>query len=392
MHRQATYRVTALWLYLAMVGVNAQEDGMLVGRIFDEATGDPLYAACILLPKTQQGAAADHDGYYWISNIPPGTYEVIAELIGYARVEGLEAEITAGLTTELNITMVTDPIFTEENVTVTATRGNDLVSEVPASVAVISAKTIHQQKPQNLAEILQNVQGVNIKDYGGIGGIKSVSIRGSSGSQVSVLVDGQRVNETASGEVDFSRISVEGVEKIEVVRGGGSALYGANAIGGVINIITRKEDARNTTRGSLNIMGGSFSSSSVKTDLRHSGEHYAVSLAYKVLHTEGNFLYKHPSLGTLIEKANNDFTAYDLFTNFQYVLGKLPREHTIDVSYNHYTNDKGSPGSAIQPYATARTTSRSHRLNLNVQGKLNLFSNYRVQGFMKRSTNTYFNE
>ena len=365
---------------------------MLVGRIFNEATGDPLYAACVLLPETQQGAAADHDGYYWVSNIPPGTYEVIAELIGYTRIEGLEVEIVAGLTTELNITMTTDPLFTEESVTVTATRGNDLVSEVPASVAVINARTIQQQKPQNLAEILKNVQGVNIKDYGGIGGIKSVSVRGSSGSQVLVLVDGQRVNETASGEVDFSRISVEGVEKIEVVKGGGSALYGANAIGGIINIITRKEKARNTTSGFVNLMHGSFVSSSVKTDVRHSGEHYAVSLAYKVLQTEGNFEYKHPDTGSLIEKTNNDFTAHDLFANFQYILGKQPGEHTIDVSYNHYINDKGSPGSTIQPYDSARTTSRSHRLNLNAQGKLSLFNNYRVQGFLSRATNTYFNE
>ncbi|MCK4579443.1 MAG: TonB-dependent receptor, partial [Candidatus Marinimicrobia bacterium] len=360
--------------------------------IVDEATGDPLFAACVLLQKTHQGAAADHEGYYWIPNISPGTYEVLASRIGYTSVKGLEVQIAAGLTTELNISMANDPIYAKEEVTVTATRGNDLISEVPASVAVISAETIERQKPQNLAEVLRNVQGVNIKDYGGIGGIKSVSVRGSSSSQVLVLVDGQKVNDTASGEVDFSRISVEGVEKIEVVRGGGSALYGANAIGGVINIITRKEKARNTTRGSLDIMAGSFSSASVKTDLRNSGEHYAVSLAYKAMQTEGNFLYQHPYLDSLVEKANNDFTAHDVFTNFQYTLGKKPREHTIDVSYNYYTNDKGSPGSTTQPYAAARTTNRSNRLNMNAQGKLNLFNNYRIQGFMSRATNTYFNE
>ncbi|MBC8401169.1 MAG: TonB-dependent receptor [Candidatus Marinimicrobia bacterium] len=384
--------ITTLCMCLLVLNVNAQERGRLVGRIVDEATGDPLFMACVVLQKTHQGAESDHEGYYWIPDIPPGTYEVQTSRIGYTNVEGQEVRIAAGLTTEMNISMVNDPIYAKEEVTVTATRGNDLVSEVPASVTVINAETIELQKPQNLAEVLQNVQGVNIKDYGGIGGIKSVSLRGSSASQVLVLVDGQRVNDTASGQVDFSRISVEGVEKIEVVRGGGSALYGANAIGGVINIITRKEKARNITRGSLNIMAGSFSSASVKTDLRNSGEHYAASLTCKALHTDGDFRYRHPDLDSLVEKANNDFTAYDVFTNFQYTLGEKPREHTIDVSYNYYTNDKGSPGSTTQPYATARTTTQSNRLNLNIQGKLNLFNNYRIQGFGSQSTNTYFNE
>jgi len=392
MYHKVKIWITTLCLCLTVLSVNAQERGMLVGRIVDEATGDPLFVACVTLQKTHQGAETDHEGYYWIPDIPPGSYIVQASRIGYTSVKKQTVQITAGLTTELNISMANDPIYAKEEVTVTATRGNDLVSEVPASVSVISAETIKLQKPQNLAEVLQNVQGVNIKDYGGIGGIKSVSVRGSSASQVLVLVDGQRVNDTASGQVDFSRISVEGVEKIEVVRGGGSALYGANAIGGVINIITRKENVRNTTRGSLNIMAGSFSSASVKTDLRNSGERYAISFTSKALHTAGNFRYRHPTLNNLVEKANNDFTAYDVFTNFQYTLGEKPREHTIDVSYNYYTNDKGSPGSTTQPYATARTTIQSNRLNLNIQGKLNLFNNYRVQGFRSQATNTYFNE
>lgn len=381
--------VTSLMLWVGVM--NGQEKGMLVGRVTDTETGDPLFAVCVLVENTILGAETDYEGYYWIDNIPPGQYDVTAIRIGYTTVNNFGIEIASSLTTELDINMLSNPVYAREEVTVTATRGNALVSEVPASVDIIDAAVIEMQKPQNLAEVMQNVQGVNIKDYGGIGGIKSVSVRGSSSGQVLVMLDGQRLNDAASGQVDFSRISVEGVEKIEVVRGGGSALYGADAIGGVINIITRKEIARNRTSGSIDLMTGSFTTTSAKADLRRSGEQYAASVTYKVLQTEGNFPYPDPNLDILVKKRNNDFTANDLFTNFQCTLGDKPLEHTIDVSYNHYTNDKGSPGSTTQPYDSARTTNQTHRVNLTAQGKLNLFNNYRFQTFLNNATNTYFN-
>lgn len=364
---------------------------MLVGKILDSETGDPLFAACVFIQNSHQGAETDHEGYYWIPDVPPGRYDIMASRIGYSSVEGLVAEIAAGQTTELNIHMQDDPVYAREEVTVTATRGNALVSEVPASVDIITAATIELQKPQNLAEVMQNIQGVNIKDYGGLGGIKSVSLRGSSSGQVLVMVDGQRINDAASGQVDFSRISVEGVEKIEVVRGGGSALYGADAIGGVINIITKKESSRESTSAALDFMAGSFSSSSAKANIRRSGKKYAGAFTYKILQTKGNFLYPHLFLDTLIEKNNNEFVAHDFFTSFQYTLGEKPMEHIIDLSHNYYSNDKGSSGSTSQPYDSARTTTRTNRLNLNIQGKLNLFNSYRLQGFLNQATNTYKN-
>jgi len=380
------------FLCILLANVQAQDRGTLAGRIVDETTGDPLFAACVFIQDSRLGAETDHEGYYWISGIPPGNYQIFANRIGYSDVTGMQIRIAAGLTTEMNIKMADDPLYAKEEVTITATRGNALVSEVAASVDIISARTIKMKKPQNLAEVLSNVQGVNIKDYGGIGGIKSVSIRGSSSGQVLVMVDGQRINDAASGQVDFSRISVEGIEKIEVVRGGGSALYGADAIGGVINIITRKESVRNKSSGSLDVMLGSYSSQSAKAEMRRSGEQYAASLSYKVVKTDGNFLYQAPYADTSIEKANNDFMAHDIFTNFQYTMGQKPSEHILDLSYNYYTNDKGSPGSTTQPYAEARTQNRSNRMNLSLKGKLSLFNSYQLQSFINQSTSTYIND
>lgn len=377
---------------MLLVGeMNGQEKGKLVGHVTDAETGDPLFAVCVFIGNSILGAETDHWGNYWIDNIPTGQYNITVSRIGYTTISNSVIEISSNHTADLDFKMFSNPVYAKEEVTVTATRGNALVSEVPASVDIIDASVIEMQKPQNLAEVMHNVGGVNIKDYGGISGIKSVSVRGSSAGQVLVMVDGQRLNDAASGQVDFSRISVEGVEKIEVVRGGGSALYGADAMGGVINIITRKESARNRISSSIDLMTGSFSTASAKVDLRQSGEQYAASVIYKALQTEGNFPYQDPNLDILVKKKNNDFTAYDLFTNFQYTLGDKPLAHTINVSYNYYTNNKGSPGSITQPYDSARTTNQTHRMNLAIDGKLNLFNNYRFQAFLNNVTNTYLN-
>ena len=76
---------------------------MLVGKILDSETGDPLFAACVFIQNSHQGAETDHEGYYWIPDVPPGRYDIMASRIGYSSVEGLVAEIAAGQTTELNI-------------------------------------------------------------------------------------------------------------------------------------------------------------------------------------------------------------------------------------------------------------------------------------------------
>ena len=90
--------------------------------------------------------------------------------------------------------------------------------------------------------MLSAQSGVLVNDYGPQGQTKTVSIRGSTSSQILVLVDGIRLNSSFDGWVDLSRIPVDAIDHIEIVRGGASSLWGTGAIGGVINIITKKSD------------------------------------------------------------------------------------------------------------------------------------------------------
>ncbi|HEB84894.1 MAG TPA: hypothetical protein ENI92_07830, partial [Bacteroidetes bacterium] len=188
----------------------------LTGRITDAETGRPLEGGCVFIRDTYLGGSADHDGRYILNGIAPGTYSLTVSMLGYETLSGIRVTFSEGEIVERDFALHRTVLVGEE-VTVTATRGSSLIMDVPTSVDVIDTRILERENPQNLAEVLDNVQGVFIKDYGGIGGTKTISLRGSSAEQVLVLIDGQRLNNPQTGQVDFSALSMEGIERIEVV-------------------------------------------------------------------------------------------------------------------------------------------------------------------------------
>ena len=124
-------------------------------------------------------------------------------------------------------------------VAVTATRIPERAADAPASVWTVGADEMEARAALSVAEALRTASSLSLSDVGPEGAKKSPSLRGSTTNQVLVLVDGQRVNDAFSGLVDLSSIPAERIERIEVMRGGGSALYGGDAVGGVVNVITK---------------------------------------------------------------------------------------------------------------------------------------------------------
>ena len=140
---------------------------------------------------------------------------------------------------------------------------------IPAQVTVITEDEIAAAAPRNVAEIVAPVVGVQIENYGNSTQPSMISIRGSSPEQVLVLVNGKRMNSAQGGGVDLSTIHPEDIKRIEIIRGGGSALFGESAFGGVINIVTKSGIGKslgasveyewgsfNTHAGSVQLYGG----------------------------------------------------------------------------------------------------------------------------------------
>jgi vitamin B12 transporter len=149
------------------------------------------------------------------------------------------------------------PSFAEselEGVVATASRIPGSESSSPPAITVVSAEDIAARGATTVADALEAVPGLSLNSKGPEGSQVAVSIRGSTTNQVLVLVDGHRVNDALTGLVDLSKIPLDKVERIEVMRGGASAIYGGDAVGGVVNIITKKD----SFPLSLSIENGSY--------------------------------------------------------------------------------------------------------------------------------------
>ena len=142
-----------------------------------------------------------------------------------------------------------------ETIVVTASRTAQSVDDALAPVTVITRDQIEQSQAQDVPELLERTPGIQVTRTGGPGAIASIFIRGASSSQTLVLVDGVRVNSSAAGGPSLQYLNPDMIERIEVVRGPHSSLYGADAVGGVIQIFTRKGSGKPAL--SMTVGGGS---------------------------------------------------------------------------------------------------------------------------------------
>jgi len=129
---------------------------------------------------------------------------------------------------------------------VTSDRGVESATQTARTTYVVSAAQIARDGDVTIADAIEEVPGVNVVRYGAFGAAATVGIRGSSSSQVLVLLDGQPIAGGQIDDINLEQLSAGGVDRIEVVEGGGSTLYGSGSIGGVINIITAPQPARST--------------------------------------------------------------------------------------------------------------------------------------------------
>ncbi|HEX8465790.1 MAG TPA: TonB-dependent receptor [Abditibacterium sp.] len=139
----------------------------------------------------------------------------------------------------------------ETVIVVTAERNAQPLSQTPSAVTVITRQQIEAKKPFEIAELIRLVPGVSVAQSGTRGKSTSIFTRGTNSNHTLVLLDGVRANNPSDGRFDFGQIPAENIERIEVVRGPGSALYGSDALGGVINIITRRGEGPFRSGGQL---------------------------------------------------------------------------------------------------------------------------------------------
>ena len=172
-------------------------------------------------------------------------------------------------------------------VVVTATRTAITVDDALSSVSVITRADIERLQPLSLADLLTGLPGVSFANAGGYGQQTSLFLRGTNSAHSLVLIDGVRIGGISSGLAAFEQIPVEQIERIEVVRGPRSSLYGADAIGGVIQIFTRRGSQDGALRPSFSVTTGSQNLLRGQFGLSGGDEHAWYNLAVGAQHTRG---------------------------------------------------------------------------------------------------------
>lgn len=225
---------------------------------------------------------------------------------------------------------------------VTATRSEQQASQVGSSLTVISREAIRNSGQTHLADVLRSVPGLDVVPLGGPGQQTSIFMRGANSNQTKVLLDGMPINDPSSPgrAFDFSFLSVDQIERVEVLRGPQSTLYGSDAIGGVINIITRRGGTPGTT---ISAGGGTFSTS--RTAASHSGgdERFFYSVGGSYYDTNGFSSASRPPGNTEADFYRNGTVSGRFGWN-------VSDATTLDLIVRHHNTDTGvDAGSGFGP-------------------------------------------
>ena len=197
-------------------------------------------------------------GTYSFKNLAPGEYLVEAELSGFALATAQPVRVTRGQTITHDIALELSGL--RASVVITASDTPQTVDEVSKALTVVDTQEIEERDESAITEVLRSVPGVRVQQLGGPGSFSSVKTRGLPSEDTAVLIDGIRFRDAASTQGDASAfledLIVTDVSRLEVLRGSGSSLYGSNAVGGVINVVT--DEGGGPIHGSVLAEGGNL--------------------------------------------------------------------------------------------------------------------------------------
>ncbi|NQT46940.1 MAG: TonB-dependent receptor [Candidatus Omnitrophica bacterium] len=260
-----------------------------------------------------------------------------------------------------------------DKVVVTASRIEQIYRDSTQNISIISEDEIGSSGITEITEVLDLLPSVDILEYGSTGSSRSVHTRGASSSQTLTLIDGRPANTPRDGVTDFNQIPLSNVERVEVLRGPASNMYGASAVGGVINIITKSGKEKMHTE--LLNKFGTFSTK--LSSLTH---------GYKV----GNLDYflSYDYLASHGHRDNTDYLSHNVNTKFGY---QLNEDNRLSLSTGCYDAEVGTPGLVTNEDLNDRQETYKKYIDVTYHGKMyedqdisvKLFHNFDRLGFIE---------
>jgi len=319
--------------FLSAVSLFAQSANRISGKVLDLKDKTPLIAVTILVEELKTGTYSDENGHFTLANIPNGKYTLRFSLVGH-KTKRITLTVPSNEAGSL-IAELEDGSVDMHEIVVTGNPFASLKSEISQSSLTLSARDLEIKRGVNIGETLNFQPGVSVRSNGTA--TSRPIIRGFSNNRILILENGLRMGDLSNTSDDHSVSSDGGsTEKIELVRGPASLLYGSNAIGGVVNVITQSIPTQvpDAIHGEITLEGNTGSNQLAQSADIHAGS--------------GRFAF-HTSLlsrkadeyrdGAGNKVANSDFKNSGIQGGFSYI----PYKETYGISFNTFSSEYGIP-------------------------------------------------
>ena len=343
-------KTSVLFLMLMISVITVGQD--LAGRVVDGSTGMTLPGATVILNPGNTGAATDRTGRFSFSGLDQGQYELTVSYLGY-KTHTRKVNISKGAGQRITVELPPAVIDADE-IVITGTKTERKLEEVPMRLEFAGARLFAETPSADMTGYLKNMAGVDVYSPGGfISHKNNITMRGMSGAnhgRVLVLVDGIPINKSDGGSVNWNLVQPEQLQKVEITKGPGSSLYGGNALGGVINMITKMPAKKfqgyvKTEYGSLNTYGGRFNIAGDNSLDSDKGFYYSVNAYYRqsdgyinqALEDEDrNYLREADTASSIIK---NDMEEYGADLRAGYRISENSR---IGLMLSYYDDKRGT--------------------------------------------------
>lgn len=373
-----------LTLFLLTHSLFAQQ-GTLHGTV--KVDGEPTEFATIILENTEIGSTSETNGQFQLSKIPAGTYTVIASYVGYEKVSQTVTINDTDNAQTLNFNL-TESSFTFNDVVVTGTKTFKRKTDSPVIVNVVSSRTLEAVQACNLSEGLKFQPGLRVETNCQTCNYTQLRMNGLAGGYSQILINGRPVFSPLTGLYGMEQLPVNMIERIEVVRGGGSSLYGSSAVGGTVNVITKipTDDTYELNYTYQNINGQTHDNvlsgnATLVSDAENSGVSFFMNHRERGLydHNKDNFselsLLENTSLGTSAFFLPNDNQKIEFslshLNEFRYG-GEMvdkpayltqqseERTHNVWMANLDYQINFNNDNTSLITYAAWQNTKRKH--------------------------------
>ncbi len=290
---------------------------------------------------------------------------------------------------------------------ITATRTDQSIERLTAASTVFTRQDIDRLQLQSVPELLKQATGVDVNESGGPGKAASVFIRGSNSGHVLVLVDGVRIGSVTLGSSPFSSLAIDQIERVEIVRGSQSSLYGSDAIGGAIQIFTRKGQYKSGNKPAVVIEAGGGSYDTARVSAQVNGQYKQLNYAFGLSHITTSGFNATSLMANDDDRDGYKNTSFNIRANYKFdddysaelVLLRSQGENEFDNNWGSDENDFEIQNIAISGYmqltdnwhstikwGESRDESRqpggnffnSRRRMLSLTNKINLNSNHQI--------------